>query len=48
MSNLIKKCLEDKQYKDLTNEPADMQIREMVDQKWYSKEIQQIKEKIRM
>ena len=48
MSNLIKKCLEDKEYKNLTNELVDLQIKEMVDQKWYPKEIQQIKEKIKL
>ena len=45
--NYIKATLEDKVFQDLIKAKADIQIKEMVDQKWYPEEIAEIDKKIK-
>lgn len=45
--NYIKATLEDKVFQDLIKAKADIQIKEMVDQKWYTEEIAEIDKKIK-
>ena len=39
---MIKITLEDKEYQRLVEEIANLNIKEMIDQKWYTKEIEEV------
>jgi len=39
--------LKDAEYKKLTDDLAKLQVQEMIDQKWYPKKVQELKDKIR-
>jgi len=43
----LAKFLNDEEWKKLHNQLAEMQVKEMKDQKWYPKEIEDIKLKIK-
>lgn len=45
--NYIKATLSDKIFQDLINEKSNLQIKEMLDQKYYPKEIAEIDKKIK-
>jgi len=44
--NIIKITLEDKVYQGIIHEISDMQIKEMIDQKFYKEEIQALKKRL--
>lgn len=43
----LAKFINDKEWNDLHRQLAEMQVKEMKDQKWYPKEIERLKEKIK-